>query len=62
MPDNRWLTVREAAAYLRKGEAKMRAHANTTDPTEFIPAVKDGRAFVFDRHDLDAYMERKKDQ
>lgn len=58
---DRYLTVREAATYLRKGEAAIRAHAHTQDPTEFIPAIRDGRKLIFDRNDLDAYMDRKKD-
>lgn len=62
MSDNsRYFTVREAATYLRKGEAAMRAHANATDPDVFIPAIKEGRKIIFDRNDLDAYMDRKKD-
>lgn len=56
---NRWLTVREAAAYMRKGEAAMRAHANATDDT-FIPSSPDGRRIIFDRNDLDAYLENRK--
>ena len=61
MADSRYLTTREAAEYLRKGEAAMRAHANTTDPDQFIPAIKDGRKLIFDREDLDAYMAGKRD-
>ena len=60
MADNRYLTTREAAEYLRKGEAAMRAHANATDPDLFIPAIQEGRKIIFDRHDLDAYMEKRK--
>lgn len=59
--NDRYLTVREAATYLRKGEAAIRAHANTQDPNEFIPAIRDGRKLIFDRNDLDAYMDGKKD-
>lgn len=62
MSDTRYYTVREAATYLRKGEAAIRAHANTQNPDEYIPAIRDGRKLIFDRHDLDAYMNRKKDQ
>lgn len=60
MADNRYLTTREAAEYLRKGEAAMRAHANASDPDLFIPTIQEGRKIIFDRHDLDAYMEKRK--
>jgi len=58
----RYLTLREAADYLSKGQTAMRAHANTQDPDDYIPAIRDGRILKFDIRDLDAYMERKKDQ
>lgn len=62
MPDKRYYTVQEAAEYLCMGHAAMRAHANTIIPEEFIPAIRDGRRLKFDVRDLDAYMERKKDE
>lgn len=62
MPDQTYFTVSEAADYLRKGAAAMRAHANATDPDLFIPATRDGRKLIFKRDDLDAYMDRKRDQ
>lgn len=62
MPEKRYYTVREAADYLGKGMTAMRAHANTQNPDDFIPAIHDGRIVKFDVRDLDAYMDRKKDQ
>lgn len=61
MNQQNYFTVAEAADYLRKGAAAMRAHANTQDPAEHIPASRDGRRLIFARTDLDAYMDRKKE-
>ena len=60
-PAKRYLTTREAGEYLGKSDATMRAHANTTTPDDFIPAIRDGKFLRFDIRDLDAYMDRKKD-
>lgn len=62
MQQQMYFTVAEAAEYLRKSPAAMRAHANATDPDIFIPATRDGRKIIFKRDDLDGYMDRKKDQ
>ena len=56
MNSSRWLSVREAASYIRAtnwyvGEL-CRAHK--------IPFVRCGKRFVLDRQDLDAYMESGK--
>lgn len=58
--EQRYFTLAEAAGYLRKSVSSLRAAANTQDPDEFIPSIRDGRLIKFDRVDLDAYMERKK--
>ena len=62
MPEKRYYNLRDAAEYLDKGISVMRAHAETQNPDDYIPAIRDGRRIKFDVEDLDAYMKRKKDR
>ena len=54
-PDcTRWLTVKEAAVYLRRTEGAVRHLVNRRE----VPFVKKPRRVFFDRKALDRWMQR----
>ncbi|MGA2813281.1 MAG: excisionase family DNA-binding protein [Candidatus Acidiferrum sp.] len=54
--DSRWLSVREAAAYIKATNWFMEELCRDRK----IPYKRNGKKFVIDRQDLDAYMEAGK--
>lgn len=55
-PEPRLLTVKAAAAYLSATVWAVR----TLGWSKQIPTIKIGRGFLFDREDLDRYIEQQK--
>jgi hypothetical protein len=61
--DMRYLRVEEAAVYLRVSPAllnKLRSKGPGVDSAKKLPFIKIGEAVVYDREDLDRWLEKNK--
>jgi excisionase family DNA binding protein len=55
-PNQRWLTVADAAVYARRSSPTIRAMLHRGE----VPAARFGAGYLIDRADLDRWLERQK--